>query len=97
MAILIQSEQYGLTVQKLQGPHKSLPTNPLIADPMYWKGYIEKVGTGTEDIIEKCRDYGLKTPEFYQEEDFRVVIWRAAEERQSDPKTIQKKQKTLQD
>ena len=97
MAILIQSEQHGLTVQKLQGPHKSLPTNPLIADPMYWKGYIEKVGTGTEDIIEKCRDYGLKTPEFYQEEDFRVVIWRAAEERQSDPKTIQKKQKTLQD
>lgn len=77
---------YGLTVQKLQGPHKSLPTNPLIADPMYWKGYIEKVGTGTEDIIEKCRDYGLKTPEFYQEEDFRVVIWRAAKERQSDPK-----------
>ena len=58
---------------------------------MYWKGYIEKVGTGTEDIIEKCRDYGLKTPEFYhQEEDFRVVIWRAAEEEQSDPKMIQR-------
>ncbi len=75
---------YGLTVQKLQGPHKSLPANPLIADPMYWKGYIEKVGTGTEDIIRKCRDYGLKTPEFYQEEDFRVVIWRA-----SDPEVIQ--------
>lgn len=56
---------------------------------MYWKGYIEKVGTGTEDIIEKCRDYGLKTPEFYQEEDFRVVIWRAAKERQSDPKEVE--------
>ncbi len=55
---------------------------------MYWKGYIEKVGTGTEDIIEKCRDYGLKTPEFYQEEDFRVVIWRAEEE-QSDPKEVE--------
>lgn len=27
-------------------------------------------------IIDKCRDYELKTPEFYQEEDFRVVIWR---------------------
>lgn len=72
---------YGLTVQKLHGPHKSLPTNPLLADPMYWNGYIEKVGTGTEDIINKCRAYGLKTPEFYQEEDFRVVIWR-----KSDPK-----------
>jgi len=71
---------YGLTVQKLHGPHKSLPANPLLADPMYWNGYIEKVGTGTEDIINKCREYGLKTPEFYQEEDFRVVIWRASKE-----------------
>ena len=68
---------YGLTVQKLHGPHKSLPANPLLADPMYWNGYIEKVGTGTEDIVNKCCEYGLKTPEFYQEEDFRVVIWRA--------------------
>lgn len=24
----------------------------------------------------QCHDYGLKTPEFHQEEDFRVVIWR---------------------
>lgn len=30
-------------------------------------------------------EYGLKTPEFYQEEDFRVVIWRA-DELQDDPK-----------
>ena len=67
---------YGLTVQKLHGPHKSLPANPLLADPMYWNGYIEKVGTGTEDIINKCCEFGLKTPEFHQEEDFRVVIWR---------------------
>lgn len=86
---------YGLTVQKLHGPHKSLPANPLLADPMYWNGYIEKVGTGTEDIINKCRECGLKTPEFYQEEDFRVVIWRVNEEiddpkrSKDDPKTIQ--------
>ena len=46
---------------------------------MYWNGYIEKVGTGTEDFINKCREHGLKTPEFYQEEDFRVVIWRRGE------------------
>lgn len=86
---------YGLTVLKLQGPHKSLPTNQLLADPMYWNGYIEKVGTGTEDIINKCLDYRLKTPEFYQEEDFRVVIWRQISESdnpmrsKSDPKAIQ--------
>ena len=79
---------YGLTVQKLHGPHKSLPANPLLADPMYWNGYIEKVGTGTEDIINKCREYELRTPEFYQEEDFRVVIWRL-EDSLGDPKVIQ--------
>lgn len=79
---------YGLTVHKLHRPHKSLPANPLLADPMYWNGYIEKVGTGTEDIINKCWEYGLKSPEFYQEEDFRVVIWRAIEG-QDDPKVVQ--------
>ena len=51
---------------------------------MYWNGYIEKVGTGTEDIINKCRAYGLKTPEFYQEEDFRVVIWRKSDSKSID-------------
>ena len=54
---------------------------------MYWNGYIEKVGTGTEDIITKCHDYGLQTPEFHQEEDFRVVIWRNKSE--TDPNVIQ--------
>lgn len=86
---------YGLTVQKLHGPHKSLPTNPLLADSMYWNGYIEKVGTGTEDIINKCREYGLKMPEFNQDEDFRVVIWRAVEQ-QSDPRVIQGAPRAIQ-
>jgi predicted HTH transcriptional regulator len=79
---------YGLTVQKLHGPHKSLPTNPLLADPMYWSGYIEKVGTGTEDIINQCEKYGLKTPEFQQDEDFKVIIWRSSAS-ESDPDVIQ--------
>ena len=86
---------YGLTVQKLHGPHKSLPANPLLADPMYWSGYIEKIGTGTEDIINKCQEYGLKEPEFHQEEDFRVVIWRAAEP-QTNPEPIQDWSKAIQ-
>ena len=46
--------------------------------------------TGTEDIINKCREYGLKTPEFYQEEDFKVVIWRADNEG-SVPMMIQRR------
>ena len=88
---------YGLTIPKLKIPHKSLPTNPLLADPMYWNGYIEKVGTGTEDIIRKCSEYGLNTPDFQQDEnDFKVIIWRTPRV-QSDPidvpKTIQMRSK----
>lgn len=67
---------YGLTVNKLLEPHKSLPANPLIADPLFWTGYVDKVGTGTEDIVNLCKDKGLKSPEYHQEEEFRVVIWR---------------------
>jgi predicted HTH transcriptional regulator len=37
---------------------------------------VDKVGTGTEDIVNLCKDKGLKSPEYHQEEDFRVVIWR---------------------
>ena len=83
---------YGLTVNKLTAPHKSLPTNPLIADPLFWTGYVDKVGTGTEDIVNLCKAEGLKSPEFHQEEeDFRVVIWRKNDPGaiQSDPGAIQ--------
>jgi predicted HTH transcriptional regulator len=81
---------YGLTVNKLLEPHKSLPANPLIADSLFWTGYVDKVGTGTEDIVNLCKDKGLKSPEYYQEEDFRVVIWRKGgpEMIQSDPEVI---------
>jgi hypothetical protein len=32
-------------------------------------------GRGT-DIIERCEKAGLRTPEFYQDEDFRTILWR---------------------
>lgn len=67
---------FGLTIQKLYEDHKSIPANPLLAEPMYYKGYIEKAGTGTGDIVEKCLAYGLPQPTYQQDEDFRVVIYR---------------------
>jgi predicted HTH transcriptional regulator len=57
--------------------HASVPVNPILAHPAYLAGYIEEMGTGTSDIIEKCLDSGLDAPEFVQEEAFRVIIWRA--------------------
>ncbi|MDD3925469.1 MAG: DUF4062 domain-containing protein [bacterium] len=53
-----------LTLEKLTQPHPSLPGNPLIAEPLYLTKYIEKAGSGTLDMIELCRDAGLRPPEF---------------------------------
>ena len=81
---------YGLTIPQLEEPHKSQPHNPLIAEPMFLKGYIEKAGTGTEDIITKCVNYGLGRPVFRQDSDFKVTIWR----KQVGQKTSEVGQKT---
>ena len=59
---------------------------------MFLKGYIEKAGTGTEDIISKCVNYGLGKPEFHQDSDFKVIIWR----KQVDQKTEEVTQKMQQ-
>ena len=67
---------FGLTPAKLKLPHTSIPTNPLLAEPMYLAGAIERMGTGTGDIIRQCSELGLKAPEFIQNEEFKVVIYR---------------------
>ena len=37
----------GLDTAKLRLPHPSIPANPLLAEPMYLAGYIERLGTGS--------------------------------------------------
>ena len=64
------------TVKNLFRPHTSLPPNELLAKPMYLKGYIEKTGTGTGDVIDYCRQWKLSSPEFVEESDFRVILRR---------------------
>lgn len=66
----------GLSTAKLRQPHASIPANPLLAEPMYLAGYIERLGTGTGDIIRLCQEKGLKEPDFIQEENFKTIIWR---------------------
>ena len=67
---------YGVSLDKLRSAHSSIPVNPILAHPAYLAGYIEEMGTGTSDIIEKCLNHGLDSPEFIQDEEFRVLIWR---------------------
>jgi ATP-dependent DNA helicase RecG len=71
---------YGLTTAKLLLPHNSMPANPLLAEPMYLRGTIESMGTGTGDIVKRCVEMGLPAPVYLQEDDFRVVLYRAVSE-----------------
>ena len=73
-----------LTLQKLREPHESYPGNPLLAHPMYLAQFIERLGTGTVDMIERCVEAGLPEPEFESTSNFVVRIWRP--ERPTDPR-----------
>ncbi len=65
-----------LTVEHLRVAHQSLPANPLIAESMYLLRYIEKMGTGTVDMIRRCAEAGLPEPEFEAGASFVTRIWR---------------------
>lgn len=67
----------GLTPDSLRSQHPSLPRNPLIAESMFLAHYIEKVGTGTLDVIAGCQYAELPEPEFFQDgSQFVVRVWR---------------------
>ena len=67
----------GWTTEKLKQLHSSVPANPLLAEPLYLASYIERMGTGTSDIIQKSLAAGLAEPQFIQAEDFKSIIYRA--------------------
>lgn len=54
----------GWTVETLKEKHESKPFNPLIAKAFFWIKYIEEVGTGTNKIIEWCKEWGIAEPDF---------------------------------
>lgn len=69
----------GMTVEDLYGTHDSIPRNSLIARAMSWTSYVEKSGSGTGEILDKCVEYGLARPEFDPTPGFfKTVIWRAS-------------------
>ena len=58
---------FGITTAQLSLPHTSIPANPVLANPLYLAGYIERLGTGTSDMVDECVALGLKAPEFIQD------------------------------
>jgi len=65
-----------LSLDKLRGPHGSVPGNPLLAEPLYLARYIERMGTGTGDMIRRCREAGLAEPAFSVSDGFTTTLWR---------------------
>ena len=65
-----------LTLEKLRHPRGSVPFNPQLAEPLYLTKYIERMGTGTGDMIRRCREVGLPVPKFSVSDGFVTTIWR---------------------
>ena len=66
------------TLAMLREPHGFVPGNPLLAEPLYLTQYIERMGTGTGDMICRCEDAGLPDPEFAVRDGVVTTIRRVA-------------------
>ena len=75
----------GLTLEQLRVAHGSVPVNRLLAAALYLVEYIEKMGTGTLDMIERCVAAGLPEPEFSVTDGFAAKIWRKRREKGLEP------------
>jgi len=53
-----------------------LGSTSLLAEPLYLTKYIERMGTGTGDMIRRCREVGLPEPQFSISDGFVTTIWR---------------------
>jgi len=46
----------------LKKNHSSIPVNPDIVHVLYIRGYMNRIGRGTQKIVNLCREYELKSP-----------------------------------
>lgn len=68
-----------LTPARLRTTHRSAPGNPLLHKALYLADYIERPGTGTQDMIRRCVAAGLPEPRFAVTDRFMTTIYRATE------------------
>ena len=65
-----------MTLDKLRVAHNSVPGNPLLAESLYLAEYIERMGTGTLDMIRRCAQAGLPEPTFTMTDGFVTTVSR---------------------
>ena len=66
----------GIQIEQLKEQvHPSVLRNPLIAQVLYYAGLVERWGTGTTRIIERCANQGLPEPTFEEVDNgFRLTL-----------------------
>ncbi|MBW6474415.1 MAG: hypothetical protein K0B14_14915 [Anaerolineaceae bacterium] len=65
------------SVQKEFAQERAALRDYLRSDPLFLTKYIEKAGSGTVDMVNRCRAAGLRQPEFLIDSGFFVLtIWR---------------------
>ncbi|SFI15352.1 ATP-binding protein [Planctomicrobium piriforme] len=52
----------GITIGDLKREHPSMPRNPDIAQVFFLRGFMERVGRGTQKILDECKEAGLPVP-----------------------------------
>jgi len=73
-----------LDIPSLKEPHSSYPHNPLLANCMFLTGTIERYGTGIPEMFALSAERGLKSPEFEDDNTFKVTLWRPSSDTDHD-------------
>lgn len=68
----------GLTADEIIYQNQSIPRNAHIADVLYRCGYIEKYGTGFQEILKLCQEAGMQAPVFQEKSPFFCVMFHKA-------------------
>ena len=77
-----------LTLENLREAHRSVPGNPLLGEALYLTEYIERMGTGTLDMIRRCVETSLPEPEFAVVDGFVTTIRRVEIPRRESGQTM---------
>jgi ATP-dependent DNA helicase RecG len=68
-----------ISIEDLRHKHDSMPRNRLIANAFYVRGLIEKWGSGTNKMIDLCKEDGIPEPEFAERTGGLVVTFKFKE------------------
>ena len=74
----------GLKLADLKRNHPSLPSNPDMAQVLYLRGLMERIGRGTQKIIQSCVEQGLRPPTWEDKETgVTLTLWGSTASRSS--------------